>query len=289
MSASRRGVCSALAFAIAFAGASRAQQHDHGQMDHGRMDHGGMQHAAPAAERGELRTAIPPLTDEDRRAAFPSLARPMAHAREWHGYLLADRLEARNAGPGTSLAWEVGGWFGSDLDRAWLRTEGERHDGRTAAADVELLYGRSIARWWDVLAGVRQDFAPGDSATWAAVGLQGLAPCKFEVEATAYLGEAGRTSARLEIEYELLLTNRLILQPLVEVTLFGKADPARGVGSGLSTAEAGLRLRYEVRRRFAPYLGVGFERSFGGTADLRRADGEDVGDVYAVAGVRAWF
>lgn len=289
MSATRSGICGALVLAVALSGISRAQQHDHGQMDHGQMDHGGMQHDTPAPARGELRTAIPPLTDEDRRAAFPALTQPMQHARGLNGFLLANRIEARDADPGTALGWEVSGWLGSDLDRAWLRSEGERRGGRTEAADVELLYGHSIARWWDVLAGVRHDFAPGDSQAWAAVGLQGLAPYKFEMVATAYFGEAGRTAARLEIEYELLLTNRLILQPQIEVALFGKADPARGIGSGVSTAEAGLRLRYEIRRRFAPYLGVGYERAFGETSDARRGDGEDTGSVRVVAGLRTWF
>lgn len=117
----------------------------------------------------------------------------------------------------------------------------------------------------------------------------GLAPYKFEVEATAYLGPSGQTAARFEVEYETLLTNRLILQPLLEVNLYGKDDPRRGIGSGLSTVEAGLRLRYEFTRQFAPYIGVVRERAFGGTADLRRADDEDIDDTRFVAGLRIWF
>ncbi|MBV6424182.1 MAG: Copper resistance protein B [Steroidobacteraceae bacterium] len=269
----------AIALALAFAEFACAQQHDHSQMDHSRMDHGTMDHAVVTPPRGELRTPIPPLTDADRAAAFPALTHAMTHATEVHSYLLVDRLEVFDADPGTALAWEAGGWLGSDLDRLWLRTEGAHRDGHTEAADVELLYGRSVTPWWDVVAGLRQDLAPGDAQTWAAVGLQGLAPYKFEIQATAYIGESGRTAARLEIEYELLLTNRLILQPLVEVTLYGKDDPARGIESGVSTAEAGLRLRYEIRRRIAPYLGVSYEREFRGDDD----------EVRAVVGLRGWL
>jgi Uncharacterized protein involved in copper resistance len=146
-----------------------------------------------------------------------------------------------------------------------------------------------VTPWWDLLAGVRHDFHPADSQTFAAIGVQGLAPYFFEIEATAYFGEAGQTAARLEAEYELLLTNRLILQPQIQLDLHGRDDPARGIGSGLSTLEIGMRLRYEITRRFAPYLGVVHERAFGDTADLRRAAGEDTDDVQVVAGVRIWF
>jgi copper resistance protein B len=187
------------------------------------------------------------------------------------------------------LSWEGQGWIGNDMDKLRLRSEGERVGGDTEASDVELLYSRAIARWWDVVAGVRHDFDPGSSQSWAALGVIGLAPQKFEVEATAFVGESGRTAARFEIEYELLLTNRLILQPLLELNLFGKDDPQRGIGSGLSTAQAGLRLRYEFTRRFAPYIGLVHERAVGNTADLRRAEGDDVEDTRLVAGVRLWF
>ena len=152
-----------------------------------------------------------------------------------------------------------------------------------------MLYGRSVTPWWDVVAGVRQDVGEGPDRTWAAFGVQGLAPYKFEVEATAYVGSNGRTAATLEAEYDTLLTNRLILQWQGEANLYGKPDPARGLGSGLSTVEAGARLRYEITRRFAPYVGVEVERAFGGTADARRADGFDATDTRVVAGIRFWF
>lgn len=264
---------------------------DHGSMDH--AGHAGMDHATghgkPAAV-SEPREPIPPLTDADRAAAFPA----GMHGHELHGsplnsYFLFNRLEAFDADPGGGQVWEATGWIGGDVDRLWLRSEGERKDGVTESADLELLYGRAISPWWDLVAGVRQDFDPGDPQTFAAIGVQGLAPQKFEISATAYLGERGQTAARFEAEYELLLSNRLILQPLVEIELFGKDDPARHVGSGLSTVEVGLRLRYEFTRQFAPYVGVVRERAFGGTADFRRGEFDKVDETRIVVGLRTWF
>ena len=141
-----------------------------------------------------------------------------------------------------------------------------------------------------MVTGIRHDFTPGTSQTWAAFGVQGMAPYKFEVSATAYLGESAQVAAEVEVEYELLLTNRLILQPLVELQFNSKDDPSRHVGSGLGKVEAGLRLRYELsNRRFAPYVGVTHERVFGRTADFHRAQGEGVRDTRLVAGIRFWF
>ena len=252
------------------------------------MDHAAMGHTAPTAPDQPL-TPIPTLTDADRAAAFPDLQRHMEHAPEVNHYVLLNRLEAWDAEHGTGQAWEGLAWIGTDLDRVWLRSEGERSGGHTESADLEVLYGRSVSPWWDVVAGVKHDFQPGPSQTWAAFGVQGLSPYKFEVQATAYVGDSGRTAANVEVEYETLLTNRLILQSVVEMDLYGQDDPRRGIGSGLSTAEAGLRLRYEFTRKFAPYIGVAHERTYGGTADLRRAEGEDSNDTRVVAGVRIWF
>lgn len=268
-------------------------------MDHAEMGHDmsgmsmdampGMQHDTMKMGVNEPRTPIPPITDADRAAALPP-SQHMAHLdNAIHSYTLLNRLEGWNADPGTGLAWEAQGWVGTDLDRLWWRSEGERVDGVTESADLEVLYGRSVSIWWDVVAGVRHDFKPGDSQNFAAIGVQGLAPQKFEVSAMAYVGERGQTAARFEAEYELLLTNRLILQPLAEVDFYGKNDPTRGIGSGLSTVEAGLRLRYEFTRRFAPYIGVVHERAFGNTADLRRAEHDRIDDTRVVVGIRTWF
>ena len=258
------------------------------------MDHSAMGHdmsAMPGMSMAPTApiTPIPVVTEADRAAAVRPAAGHKAHDNSIQTYTLIDRLEVWDADPGTGLGWEAQAWVGTDLDRLWLRSEGERTDGRTESADLEVLYGRSVAAWWDVVAGIRHDFKPGASQDFAAFGVIGLAPYKFEIEATAYIGQSGQTAARFEAEYETLITNRLILQPLVEVNLYGKDDPLRGIGSGLSTVEVGLRLRYEFTRRFAPYLGIVRERAFGGTADLRRAEGEDIDDTRFVAGLRIWF
>lgn len=244
-------------------------------------------HAMPMP--AEPREPIPVVTDADRRAAFPDVTGHAVHDNAIHTYWLLDRLEAWDADGGTGVAWEAQAWIGTDINRLWLRSEGERAGGHTEAADLEVLYGRSIARWWDLLVGVRHDRKPGDPQNFAAVGVMGLAPQRFEIQATAYVGERGQTAARFEVEYDLLLTNRLILQPLVGAEFHGKDDPARGIGSGLATVEAGLRLRYHLRREFAPYIGIVRERAFGTTADYRRQDGEDIDDTRFVAGLRIWF
>ena len=252
-------------------------------------EHAAMGHCTPAAATAAPREAIPVPTDADRAAAFAPLHAGHAHGTGIHSKIQFNRLEAWDADPGSGQAWEGRAWFGGDLRRLWLRSEGERIGGSTHGADLEVLYGQATGPWWDLLAGLRHDFSPGPSRTWAAIGVQGLAPYKFEVSATAYVGSGGHTAFNAEVEYELLFTSRLILQPLLEVELHGRDDPQRGIGSGLSTMEAGLRLRYEVTRQFAPYLGLVHERSFGGTADLRRLHDEPVRDTRWVAGLRVWF
>lgn len=268
-----------LAIALLLLSANVAAQH------HGRHPPQPNPQQAP----GALRTPVPTLTDADRVAARPPEHAHPVHDNTVHWKVALDRLEAFDADHGTGVEWKAKAWIGTDTDRLWVRSEGERTDSRTESADVEVLYGRPIAPWWDLVAGVRHDFQPGGSQDWAAIGVAGVAPYKFEVEATAFVGASGRTAARIEAEYELLLTNRLLLQPLVEASLHGKDDERRRVGSGLSTVEAGLRLRYEFHRQFAPYIGIVHERAFGGTADFRERAGEPGSDTRIVAGVRAWF
>lgn len=283
---------------------------DHAAMGHGEMGHGaaapgsvsepgsmpGMDHAsmghgvdtdlpADAAPR----TPIPVVTDAERAAAFAPLAYGHGvHDQRTGSYWLVDRLEWQDTEEG-SLAWEGLAWVGGDINRLWLRTEGEASDDTVESAKAEALYGRSISTWWDAVAGVRHDFGLGPSRTYAAFGFQGLAPYKFEVEATAFVGAGGRGGLNLEAEYDTLITNRLILQWQAEANLYAKDDRPTGVGSGLSSIEAGARLRYELNRRFAPYIGVQFERSFGDTSAFRRAEGEPTRDTRLVAGIRFWF
>jgi copper resistance protein B len=261
---------------------------DHSAMGHDMpMDHSTM--PAVSMTPTEPITPIPVLTDVDRAAAVPPAHDHPVHDNSIRSYVVFDRLEVWNADKGTGMAWEGQSWIGTDLNRLWLRSEGERVAGRTDKAGLEVLYGRSISPWWDVVTGVRHDFKPGASQDFAAIGVMGLAPYKFEVAATAYIGQSGQTSARIEVEYETLLTNRLILQPLVELNLYGQDDARRGIGSGLGTIEAGLRLRYEVSRQFAPYVGIVRERAFGRSADFRSDEGEHIDDTRFVAGLRFWY
>ncbi len=264
-----------------------AEDHSRHQMPAPAADDHAAHQAPPAAV--PLPPFIPPLTDADRAAAFPDVHDTMAHDDNALNYfVLFDQLEWQS-GSGDALGWDTKGWIGRDRERLWFRTEGEREGSRLAHAEAQLFYGRSIARWWDALAGVRQDARPGDAQTWVGVGLQGLAPYWFEVEATAYVSTAGRTHLRLKTEYELLVTNRLILQPLVEANVYGRADRSRGLGAGLSAVEGGLRLRYEFRREFAPYVGVTWQRRLFGAADQARANGARTGNARLALGLRLWL
>lgn len=258
-------------------------------VDHAAMGHGEPGDAAPTHDAAPIEP-VPPVTPADRAAAFPDVAGHAVHDKAVHAYWLLDRLEAWEADDGgTAAGWEALAWIGTDLERVWLRSEGEHVDGALEAADVEVLYGRAIAPWWDLVAGMRHDFGEGPSQTFAAIGVMGVAPYKFEISATAYLGQSGQSAARLEAEYETLLTNRLILQWVAEAEFHGRDDPRRGIGSGLGTVEAGARLRYEIRREFAPYVGITWERAYGTTADLRRDAFHGIRDTRLVVGVRTWF
>ncbi|MBB4728424.1 copper resistance protein B [Xanthomonas arboricola] len=269
----------------------------HGQQ-HGAMDHSDMEHAphaeavtqTPASPTGALpRTPIPEPTAEEIAAAFAPLQHHAMHAPGINHYVLLDRLEAFDTTRGSGQDWEARAWIGGDIDRLWLRSEGERQDGRTQDASVEAFYGHAISPWWDLLVGARQDIGAGEQRSWAALGVQGLAPYKFETEATLYVGSGSRAALRLEGEYEVLLTNRLILQPRVEADIALTDDDRRGVGSGLEQVEVGLRLRYEITRRFAPYIGWVHSRSFGDTARRATIDDEPARDSRFVAGLRIWF
>jgi len=206
------------------------------------------------------------------------------------GMLLLDRLEyvhARDGGRAIAIDGEA--WYGRNFDKLWLKFEGERAGGRLQDLRTEALWSHAVAPFWDTQFGVRHDFGVGPARTWAALGIAGLAPYWFETEATLYVGQDGRTAARVAFEYEARFTQRLILQPSIEANLYGRNDPRRGVGSGLSDVEAGLRLRYEIRREFAPYIGVVWQQRFGRSRDYARAQGESAGDLQFVAGFRLWF
>ncbi len=203
--------------------------------------------------------------------------------------LLADNIEVVRSGGNTSAAYDVQGWYGRLYDRVVLKAEGDIDSGKIQEARTELLWGHAIASYWDTQLGARYDSGEGPNRSWLAFGVQGLAPYWFEVEATGYVGESGRTALRLDASYELLFTQKLILQPSIEANAYGKKDPERGLGSGLADIVAALRLRYEIRREIAPYLGVEWAGKFGNTKDLARQAGEDSSEFRLVAGLRFWF
>lgn len=275
----------ATAVALLLAAASaRAQHAEHAE------------HAAPTEHGAHVHEPPPvlaPVTDEQRAAAFPELGamrmNDMMLENPLNKLVVLDRFEWQDADGGDVLNWNLEAWIGRDLDKLWLRSEGERSSGDTERAELEILWGHGFARWWELVAGARHDFAPGEEQSWAAVGVHGLAPYRFDVEATAYVGSGTSTALRIETTRDLLVTNRLVLTPLLEMNWYGQTDAARGVGAGLADAELGLRLRYEVRREIAPYVGLTYERSFGRTAELAASAGRASSDTRLVAGLRVWF
>jgi copper resistance protein B len=206
-----------------------------------------------------------------------------------HARLLIDRVEQVHGADGNGQAIDAQAWIGGDLDKLWLKLDGERAGGKLGATRTEALWNRAIATYWSVQAGVRHDFGGGPGRTWASLGVQGLAPYWFDVQATAYAGQHGRTALRFETQYDLLLTQRLVLQPDFKISLYGTNDPERDIGSGLSDIDAGLRLRYDVTRKFAPYVGITRNRKFSNTASYARDAGKPVQETRIVAGLRLWF
>lgn len=202
-----------------------------------------------------------------------------------------DQFEFRKLDDENPFVLEGQFWFGYDLEKLWIKTEFESADGETEEAELQALYSKAIAPYWDFQVGIRKDFdldsTPGRN--WGVIGLQGLAPYFFEVDIAIFIGESGRSALRIEAEYELLFTQRLILTPEIEVNFYSQNDVMTGVGSGLSDIEIGLRLRYEIRRGFAPYMGLNWSKKFGKSAEYSRVDGMGVSDTAFVIGIRAWF
>lgn len=206
------------------------------------------------------------------------------------GALIFNRLERVYTKDGTAAAYDAQAWFGRDYDRLVIKAEGEVSEGKLHEARTEVLWGHAIAPFWDTQLGLRYDSGgTAPQRTWLALGVQGLAPYWFEVDAVAYLGENGKTAFRLGGEYEILLTQKLILQPRAEVNIYGQDDVQREIGAGLANGVAGLRLRYEINRQFAPYLGVERSSKLGKTADMAREAGAATSETRWVAGVRVWF
>jgi copper resistance protein B len=257
------------------------------------MDHGSMQgQGGPApADARDPHVYSGGYTLESGPYALPG-TRQLRMADEHNfGSILFNRFErnfGRNGSSSTMYDTQI--WFGQDYDRLVIKAEGDVDRGKVQEARTEVLWGHAIAPFWDSQVGVRYDSGGnGPERKWLSVGVQGISPYWFEVDAAAYLGEGGRAALRLSAEYEILFTQKLILQPRVEVNFYSQDDTAREIGSDLSSATAGLRLRYEVNRQFAPYVGVEGSGKFGKTADLVRDGGANTSDTRWVAGVRFWY
>jgi len=324
---SRLGLLAAACALAVLAAPARAQEanphagHDMGQlptspegMDHGQMQHGAHAgHQMMPAPMSPAEASQPPLAPPPPEAftgpenAADTVWNPKLMARvrkteliDMHGRfrgskLMVDRLEYRGQDGRDGYLWDAEGWIGGDYDKLWIKTEGEgAFEEALESAEVQALWSHAISPWFDVQAGVRYDIRPrpkGSDAgrAHAVLGLQGLAPYWLEVDAALFLSGKGDLTARIEAEHDMRLTNSLILQPRAEVDLAAQNVAETGTGSGLSSFEAGLRLRYEFIPEFAPYIGIEYARLFGNTRDYARAEGEDTGGWSFLVGVRTWF
>lgn len=214
-----------------------------------------------------------------------------------------DQLEWRDTNEGDVAAWDAKVWLGDDLNKLILNSEGEyrhsdsrhdnkhnnEHDSATEEAELQLLYSRAIAAYWNFQAGWRGDLQPTPERHWLALGLEGLAPWFIDVNATLFVGNEDRTALRLTLEHELMLTQRLALVPEIELNVYGRNDPETATGAGLSDVAAGMRLHYEITREFAPYVGVHYWKQYGNTARFSRVDDEKTDGAEFVAGIHFWY
>ncbi len=204
------------------------------------------------------------------------------------GKFMLDKFETTDADGSSPLNWEADAWLGKDLNKLWLKSQGERIDGESEQRN-ELLYSRAISSFWDAQLGYREDRAGSESRDFFSIGVQGLAPYLFDTSTSLVFGQNNQIGLTAQFEYEFMFTQRLALSPEIEMNFWSENDAAMGVGSGLSTLELGLRLRYEIRREFAPYIGVNWGKAYGNTADYMTDEGEDSSETLFVAGIRIWF
>jgi copper resistance protein B len=239
---------------------------------------------ANAASAQVPATPVQPTLPGEREFGQPVMDRPiLAHA-------IFNELEGRWNGTNTEFRWDGQGWVGTDYDKLWIKSEGTlQSNGTLDDGQQQFLYDRAITTYFDVQGGLRSDIDSRPTRNWAAFGVQGLAPYFFDLEVTGFVSGEGHLAAKLDASYDLLITNRLILQPQVELNLYSKADPARLTGAGFSDIDTGLRLRYEFSRKFAPYLGVVYQGKFGQTASYAKRAEESTGDFRFAFGLRIWF
>jgi len=238
--------------------------------------------------------ATPALAETLAAIAAPTLGMEpgemqpvMDHAIFAHA--IFNQLEGRWNGSNTQFRWDGQGWIGTDYDKLWVKSEGTLSKGALDDGQQQFLYSRAVTTYFDLQGGLRSDLDSRPTRNWAAFGVQGLAPYFFDLEVTGFVSGEGHLAGKLEASYDLLLTQRLILQPQIELNLYSKSDPARLVGAGFSDIDTGLRLRYELDRKFAPYIGVVYQGKFGQTANFARQAGESTSDVRFVFGIRTWF
>ncbi len=204
--------------------------------------------------------------------------------------VMVDQLETQIRNGRDGYYWEAFAWYGGDINKLWISTEGEGPVGKSPeSAEIQILYSRALDPWFNFQVGVRQDFRPNPKRTHLVLGFAGFAPYMVDVTGALFLSNKGDLTARFEAEYDLRLTQSLILQPRLDLNFAAQNIPEIGVGAGLSNVEAGLRLRYQFVPEFAPYIGVGYNRAFGRTADYARAANEDIGGWTFLTGLRVWF
>ena len=262
---------------------------DHSTMDHSQHQMPAAATAGPPARAFEGPTHAADAIFDPAAMAAARAANHREHGAMKTGTLLAERLEARVQDGADAYLWDVQGWYGGDIDRLTVKTEGEgAFRGGVDDAEVQALWSHAISPWFDLQAGVRLDVEP-DVRSHLALGVQGLAPYMIHLDAAAFVSDKGDVTARIEAEHDWKLTQRLILQPRAELELAAQDIPERGIGAGLAEVGAGLRLRYEIVREFAPYVGVEYQAKLGETARLARAEGEDPRGVVFVLGLRTWF
>ena len=278
-------------------GATQSAAPDAGADPHAGHDMSGM--AMPVGTALPAGTALAPTPPADRWADqfYPpaEMQRARALSRKEHGggtfsQIMFNLAEYQVRKGRDGYRWDGEGWFGGDIDRLTIKTEGEGTvRGAVDAAEVQALWSHALDPYWNLQAGARVDFQPGPTRTYATIGVEGLAPYWFEVEGALFLSDQGDLLGRAEAYYDQRITQRLVLQPRVELNFAAQDVAANRIGAGLSNAELGLRLRYEIAREFAPYVGVSWDRKTGQTARCARADGEGASEASFVAGVRFWF